>query len=120
MFCITCEGRGILPIRLVYSTKGRGVGNLSWPLYNMITNKQIHSSHVSKRLGVRLRIGISVMVGSPASLTSQTYLWYLCELDVFTRSEICFYRTSCDLFLRTFVRESSRNATEFVSRQQLI
>jgi hypothetical protein len=32
MFCITCEGSGILPIRLVYSPEGRGVGNLSWPL----------------------------------------------------------------------------------------
>lgn len=27
-----CEGRGILPIRLVYSPEGRGVGNLSWLL----------------------------------------------------------------------------------------
>jgi hypothetical protein len=34
--CYMCgnkwDGRGILPIRLVYSPEGRGVGNLSWPL----------------------------------------------------------------------------------------
>jgi hypothetical protein len=31
LLCITPEGTGILPIRLVYSPEG-GVGNFSWPL----------------------------------------------------------------------------------------
>jgi hypothetical protein len=34
---LICWGSGILPIRLVGNSS---VGNLSWPLYNMITNKQ--------------------------------------------------------------------------------
>jgi hypothetical protein len=38
---------------------------------------RICSRHVSKRLGVGLRAGVTAMAGSPASLTSRTYLWCL-------------------------------------------
>jgi hypothetical protein len=49
MFCIM-QGRGILPIRLVYSPEGRGVGDLSWPLSGSIQYDYKQTNHSSMYL----------------------------------------------------------------------